>query len=274
MNGLLSNPYFSTAILPFIVAFLTAWLLNRIHRAWAGLAVVTGFYICAYLITGMQLVPITSTSKILVMGMVVVAIAIVLDLVAKPRHVKKMLTILGVAAAIWLVWPLVMRQHDLKWWLLTALMVAYVAWLPPSLYELRKKPLRATTAVFSLALGTGIMVLLGASAKLGQLGSALAASAGAYLFLQVFVFKVRSAGAVLLVPAALLCGLIGMAGYIYASMPWYGMPLLAAVPLLANIPLPESYAVWVQEALLLLVTLGAALAAIYLTWLETGSPLL
>ena len=274
MKELLVNPYFSTAIAPFVVALLAGWMLNRLHPVWAGLAVVAGFYVCAYLITGMQLLPLTSTRKILVLGLLAVAIGVALDLIGKSCHMKKLLSIFGVAVAIWLVWPLLMRQHEMMWWVFTGLLVAYVAWLLASMYELRKKSLRAGAAVFALALGTGIMVLLGASAKLGQLGSALAASAGAYLFLQIFVFRAQSAGAMLVLPTTLLCGLIGMAAFIFASMPWYGLPLLAIIPLLARIPVPESRAVWLQALLLLLATLSAAFAAIYLTWLEAGSPLL
>jgi len=137
--------------------------------------------------------------------------------------------------------------------------------------NLRNHSIRAGTAALSLGIGTGVSAVMGASALLGQLAASIGAASGAYLLLALF-FPRQSAGSVLTTPVALLCGLLAIAGYVYATLPWYVLPILAIIPPLACIPLPEQKPTWIKIALLVSVTLPAAICSILVAWWIEGAP--
>ena len=86
MDEVLTNPVIQTAVVPFVVALTAGALLNRFGWYWAGLAVIIGFIACAWLIMDLKLVPLTSTRKIIMLGMIAVAAGLVLDLYAGGRR--------------------------------------------------------------------------------------------------------------------------------------------------------------------------------------------
>jgi hypothetical protein len=53
-------------------------------------------------------------------------------------------------------------------------------------------------------------------------------------------------------------------------LPWYALPVLAAIPLAAKIPVSDKSAVWLQAILLSAVTVAFAVGAIYLSWRING----
>ncbi len=273
MNELLSNPLFQSGVAPFVVTLLLGLILYRTIGFWAGIAVVAGFYVSAWLVTDLKLFPLTSTRKILLLGLVALAVGLIFDLYrSAPRWMLGLFFAAGCAAAVWVVWPVFVRQEGWEPWLMVVLGGGYVGWLLASLVALRDQPERVLSALLALAGGTGISVLLGASALLGQLASAIAAAMAAYLLAGLFSSRLV-AGGLLVVPVALLCGMLGLAGQVYARLPWYVLLILAVIPLVARVPLPEGRPSWLKIALLLLCLVPVAGGAIYVTWIQEGDPL-
>lgn len=272
MDELLANPAVQAAVMPFIAALVVGLLLRPVGWYWAGLAVIVGFYASVSLITGFEFTPLTSTRKLVLIGMCAAAVGLALDyLAAKPRQLYPLLAVLGGGTVLWLIWSPLIRMESPALWMHGAGSIAYVVWILLAFEGLRSRALRADAALMSLGLGTGIAALMGASALLGQLASALAAATGALLLLSIFK-KTLPVGLLMLLPAALLSGLIGISAVTYAKLPWVSLLALATIPLLARIPLPQKLPLWGQAAALVTLTLPAAAGAIYLVWREAGAP--
>lgn len=270
MNHLAADPVFQTAVAPFAVALVGGLVLNRLGWFWAGLSVPLGFYAAAWLIIGLQLTPLTSTHKILLSGMVAAAAGLLFDaLPGGRRRLQWLLAAAAAGAAVWLVWPVLMRREGVSFWLLGGRAGLYLAWLVVAGIGLRGRPLPAGATALSLALGTGICAVYGASTLLGQLAASIAAAAGAFLILAVLLVR-HNAGAALLLPALILCGLLGVSACVYAKVPWVSLPVLAVIPVIARLPLDEAKAAWMRAVVLLLATLPAAAAAVYVTRQATG----
>jgi len=274
VNELLSNPLFQSGIAPFGVSLLLGLIFYRLAGFWAGISVVAGFYTAAWLVTDLKFFPLTSTRKILLLGLVALGVGLVFDLYrSAPRWLTHLFFAASFVAAVWIVWPVLMRNSD-EWqtWMMAGLAGGYVGWLQVSLFSLRDKPERVSIALLALAGGTGIAALIGASALLGQLASAIAAAIAAFLLAGLFSSRF-SAGGLLVVPVALLCGLLGVAAHVYARMPWQTLLILATIPLVARVPLPEERPPWLKMVLLLLCLVPIAGGAIYVTWSQEGTPL-
>ena len=219
-----------------------------------------------------KLFPLTSTRKIFMLGMIAIAVGLTLDkYMGVRRFVPHVLFVGGIVAALWVIWPVSMRKQGVEFWLLATGASIYAGWLMMAMERLRHNSLRAGAAAFSLGIGTGVSAVMGASALLGQLASSIGAASGAYLLLALF-FPKQSAGSTLTTPAALLCGLLAIAGHVYATLPWYVWPVLAIIPPLACIPLPERKPTWIKITLLVAVTLPAAICSILVAWRIEGAP--
>lgn len=269
MHALLNHPAIQAGLAPFLVALLTAEVLQRLRLS--GLAIIAGFAITVYLVSGFGYEPLTSTRKIIWLGLAASAFGIVLMLLNSSLW-RPLLTVLGGAAAVW-VCLRVLQQHELgtalQWGTGCAL---YVGWLVFWMDTLHESPVRAASAGVALALGTGLAVLLGASALLGELGLALGAATLAYLLIMMISNSQLPCGRALTLPLALVSGLLGCLAVLTASLPWYSLPVLATIPLLARLPVSEKLGVWVQSTLLSVATLILAAAAVYLSWRVNGLP--
>ena len=73
MNDLLANPAIQSGIIPFLIALIAAWGLRRLGWVWSGLGFAIAYYVSVYLAAGFQLTPLTSTRKILILGMAAIA---------------------------------------------------------------------------------------------------------------------------------------------------------------------------------------------------------
>lgn len=272
MSPWLDNVFVQSAVVPFVVGLVAALVLRRTGAPWAGFGFALAFGAAAYLIAGFQLLPLTSTRKILLAAAGAVAVGLVLDTLVSDRRVRLWLPATGAAAAtLWVLWPVLLRSEgaQLAWVALPAL--AYTGWLVAGTQALEPAPVKTTVAALMLGLGTGVSALLGASALMGQLGGAVAAAVGAYVL--AFLWRGPYApGRTLTLPATLLCALIGVSAVHYASLPWYSLAPLALIPLLARLPLPAGRGGLGAIALASLYTLPAAAAAIIITWRVAGAP--
>jgi carbon starvation protein CstA len=78
------------------------------------------------------------------------------------------------------------------------------------------------------------------------------------------------AGRMFTLPLALIAGLTGCVAALSAKLPWYALPVLAAIPLAAWLmPLPKQSS-RIQILLLSLLTFAFAGGAVYMTWRVAG----
>lgn len=266
------DPVFQSAVAPFAAALVVCLLLYRAGWQWAALSVVLGFLAAAWLIMDFRFEPLTSTRKIVLLGFVSAAVGLALGLYHGGRRLRLGVSVLcGAAAVLWVVWPVLLRRDGGELWLLAGGAVLYGGWLVAAMDGIRGHALRAGAASLMLGLGAGLSAVLGASAYLGQLASAVAAAAGAYLLVAVLA-RSLSSGAALTVPAATLCAAVSFAGLVYARLPWFVLPILAIIPLLARVPVPRGGPRWLQAGWLLAATAPAAAGAVLVTWRVAGGP--
>lgn len=271
MNTLAADPLFQSALVPFVLSLVVALLLRPHGWVWAGLSAVVGFAGTVYLLTGFEFFPLRSDRKILLLGAGAVVLGVALDLLPWRRWLFGLLFVVAAGAAVWLIWPRFRFMEGAALWALFIAGPAYVAWLVVSCQALRQRSLQADSAVFALALGTGISALLGATALYGQLAGAVAAAVGARLLLHLLARPV-AAGSVMLVPLVGVTALLGLGAVVYAKLPWYCLLVLALVPLAIRLPLPAALPRWLLTVVTVLIALLPAGLAIFLTWRETGAP--
>lgn len=269
MHALLTHPAFQAGLAPFLVALLTAELLQRLRLS--GLAIVAGFAITVYLVSGFGYEPLTSTRKIIWLGLASAAFAIPLTLLNSSLW-RPVLSALAAAAAVWVCVRVLQQQPigtALEWGTGCAL---YVGWLVFWMDTLHESPVRAASAGVALGLGTGLAVLVGASALLGQLGLALGAATMAYLLIMFISNSLLPCGRTFTLPLALIAGLLACLAVLTARLPWYALAALAAIPLAAKVPVSEKLGVWVQSTLLSAAAMVFAAGGVYLSWRVNGTP--
>jgi hypothetical protein len=271
MSNLLSNPAIQSGIIPFVVALGIAFALKRFGWFWSGLAFAFAYYLSVYLAAGFQFLPLTSTRKILLLGMAAIAIGLIFDATKiKSKLLSAVTFLLGAASVTWVIWPVLARQEGIA--ILTILVPAlvYTGWLTSTLNKARSNTDQGAMMALALGLGTGISAILGASALTGQLGIAIGAIAGAFLLLSLLNQNIKMGSNVML-PAGLLSGLLGVGAVIYASLPWYCLVPLAAIPLTAYTQLPENLTKFKALLLRASFTLPFTIIAIVVAWISTSS---
>lgn len=269
MEELLSNPAVQGGLAPFVLALIATELFRRVRLS--GLAIIAGFAVTVYLVSGFAFEPLTAARKIVLLGLLSAVLALPL-MWFNPRGMRVLLALAGGAAAVWVALRILNQQEMTPMLLWGAGCALYVGWLVFWMDGLHAAPVRAASAGVGLGLGTGVAALFGASALLGQYGLALGAAAGAYLLMQMISSKPLPCGRAFTLPLSLIAGLTGCLAVLTAQLPWHVLPVLAAIPLAAKIPLPAKQGLWIQSVLLSLVTLLCAAGAVYLTWRVTGAP--
>lgn len=268
MQELLDHPAVQAGLAPFVLALVTALLLRRLRLS--GLAVVAGFALTAYLVSGFALEPLTATRKLVWIGLAAGLLAMPLTLMKGPFW-RPLIAVFAAAAAVWMSARILQQQptlQALQWGLGGAL---YVAWLVYWMDDLQSSAVRAGSAGLALGLGTGAAALIGASALLGQYGLALGAAAAAYLLILILSKSLLPCGRSFTLPIALIAGLVGWLAVLTAQLPWHALPMLAAIPLAGRVPVSGKLAVWLQSVLLSAATLTCAAGAVYLSWRSNGA---
>jgi hypothetical protein len=266
LQDLLALPEVQSGLLPLFVALIVGLILRPLGWYWSGLALAAGFFAAAALIEGIQFNPLTSTRKLLIIGLLAVLAGVAVDALRPTRSgAVATLAIFAAAAGLWLIWPVLQRQEGSALWLMAGGAVLYMGWLGGWAGNLYHTSVRSASVAWILALATGVTAILGASAKLGQLGVALAAAAGAFCLLHVISEKFR-AGALYAAPALIIAGLLGLSGVVYAKVIWYSLIALAAMPLLAGLIKPNpNRSRFVQAIVLTCVLVPLGIIAIFIT---------
>ena len=269
MQALLNNPVVQSGLAPFFAALITAELLQRLRLS--GLAIIAGFAITVYLVSDFSLSPLTTTHKIIWLGIASSLIGVILGYFNWSVW-RPIITVAAAVAAIWVSMRLLQQQPlgiAMQWGIGCAL---YLAWLAFWMDDLHADSVRAGSAGVALGLGSGVAVLFGGSALLGQFDLSVGAAAGAYLLIQMISNSRLPCGRSFTLPLSLIAGLTACFAVLTSQLPWYALLPLAAIPLVAKIPVPEKRALWVQSLLLTLATLACAAGAVYLTWRVAGAP--
>lgn len=269
MHALLTHPAIQAGLIPFIVALLSAELLQRLRLS--GLAIIAGFAATVYFAGDFGWSPLTETRKIVWLGIAASALALPLTLLPW-THWRSLLAALAASCAVWAFWS-TLQHHALadalQWGAGCAL---YAAWLVFWLDGLHDKPIAAANAGLALGIGTGVAGLLAAASLPGKFGLALGAASAAYLLIQAITNSRLPCGRSFTLALSLIAALAGCFAVLGAQQPWYTLPILGLIPLAASIPVPERWAVWSQSLVLSLLTFACAAGAIYLTWKRHAPP--
>jgi len=267
LHALLTHPAVQSFLAPFLLALLTAELLQRIRLS--GLAIVAGFAITVYLASGFGYTPLTDTRKILLLGLASGLIAIPLSLLNWSLW-RPVLTVLAAASAVWVLQRTLFHQPTataLQWGTGCAL---YVGWIVFWMDRLHESPIRAGSAGLALGLGSGATLLIAGSTLLGKYDLAIGSATAAYLFIMFVSNSHLPGGRALTLPIALITSLSSCLAIMTVKLPWYALAPLAAIPLAAKLPISDKTSAWVQITLLSAITLICALAAAYLSWHSNG----
>ena len=270
MSEWLNHPAIQSGIAPFVVAILVAELLLRLRLS--GLAIVAGFAVTVYLASNFAMSPLTASRKIVWLGLASGLVGVLFSWLNGSLW-RPVLAVLAGAAAIWVELPVLRHQPlevAMQWAAGSAL---FVGWLVFWIDTLQGDSSRAGSAGVALGLGSGGCALLGGSALLGQFGLAVGAAAGAYLLIQILTNNRLPCGRSYTLPLSLICGLISCLAVVTTQLPWYALAPLAAIPVIAKIPVSEKLQLWVQSLLLSIATLACAAGAVYLIWRVAGTPL-
>lgn len=278
MDQLLASPEIQAGIIPFIVAVLWAFALRPVGWYWSGMALILGFAACVHLINfvpGWELIPFTSSSrKLIAVALAAPLLGILFDTLSFLGRARIALAALaGGAAVVWVFWSIFKQQEGIKLIEFVAASALFVAWFAGSFATLHERGLRASGAAVALGFGVGLSALLGASAAYGQMGIAIGAAAGG-VWLVGLPSRAARIGAVMLLPAAVIGGMLAVGAVLLAKVPWWSLLPLLAIPVVAHMPLPRSLPRWLDGGIATVVMLAIAGTSVYFVYrVEGGVPL-
>lgn len=265
MEDWLSHPAVQGGAAPFLLALLAAAVLRPLNSA--GLAVVAGFGVTAYLVNGLTLDPLTATRKIIVVTVVAAFVGGVVDAFARTARTTGiyLATAFGAAAA-WVFWSVLSQKPPLEAVRLAVIPVLAVGSTVLLVHKLHEDGVRAGAAGLGIGLGSGFASILGASAVYGLYGIALAAGAGAFLLVQMLTNRRAAAGVALTLPLAVAGALLAAGTALLAKLAWYAIIPLVLIPLAVRLPLPQKGGLWLQAIVASMYALGLAAVAWVLAW--------
>ncbi|TPW18503.1 MAG: hypothetical protein FD130_202 [Halothiobacillaceae bacterium] len=272
MDAIITHPAFQSGIAPFLVALGVALLLRPLSNPWKSIGLMAGFGVSVYLVVGWQLLPLTSTRKIFIIAALLTLLGVLLDLYPALRdRLLHGVVAAGVVSVVWVIWPLLQRQEDDRWWPIAGAALLFSTLLTGSLRRLKRDNGSLSVALCGVALGLSGAALMGASLLYAQLAAALCGGAAAYLLLSLW-HDFDGAGEVLLLPSTALLALIAVAAVLFAQVPWYSLLPLLTIPLLVSLPLPLSWATWQERAAQLGLVVLPITLTIVMVWSVEGSP--
>lgn len=265
MEEWLSHPAFQGGIAPFAAALIATLVLRPFNLA--GLAVVVGFGVTAYLLNGIAFEPLTATRKIILAAAAAAVAGVALDALARAsRAAGVALAVAFGAVAIWVFWSVLAQKAPLQAIQLALVPVLAVAVTVGLAHPLREDGVRAGAAGLGLGLGVGVAAILGASAVYGLYGIALGAGAGAFLLVQMLTNRRTTAGAALTLPLAVAAALVAAGAVMLAKLAWYAVVPLVLIPLAVRLPVPQKGPLWVQAIVASIFALACAALAWTLAW--------
>lgn len=272
MSDLLNHPAVQAGVIPFILGLVLAFALARSRF----LAVVpwAAFIAVVALALDFSVEPLTAVRKLVLVGLASGALALGLE-AARARAtpvVRAALAVLAAAAALWMLARVLAQREGAELWLTGVGVAIYGAALTTSLLLLAGDTLRASVATTVVALASGALALLAASASMAQIGIALGASSGAMVLVAMVRGERAPPGWFLALPVALVCSLIGTGASVTGGGSWLAllpMPLIAVAARLARVG--DERPLWLAAIVSGAAALVPAAVAVALAWLRIGA---
>lgn len=270
MNELLGNPAVQSGVAPFAVGLAVSATLARTRLL--ALAQVAGFLTLVVLAIGLSCESLTSTRKLVLIGLATGAAALLLEWRGLPRRATQPAVIAALAiACVWMLWRLLAQKEIGPALLAGTLAAAYVAAVAGSTLSVSEDPVRGAAAGLMLGLGTGVLAVLGASAVLGLAAISAGAAAGATLLVQMLRGRPAEPGASISLPASAISALVGVLAVLSASLPWLCLLPVLAAPLATRLVPVSVQPVWLRAFLSALAALVPMLVAIALAWTRAAA---
>jgi hypothetical protein len=273
---LLTLPEIQSGAIPFLVGLISSVLLGLLRPSWFVIGALVGFYSSAIAMGVFDLSPTRSVNRIFLLGVMfllaTVSIYLLPGLKANPKKRSRgimVLALLAVAAVFWLIWSAALRQGMPQTLVTFSFAAAYAGWTIHMLSGEKLDSLQRLSATCFLALSTGICVILGASALLGQLAVSMGAAYGALLLITTFRKNVVVDSA-LLVPSVVVITALGIAGVVFAKVSWTTLLILAAIPLAVRLPVPHSWPGLARAALISAYAFAVGASASLLAWWQNA----
>ena len=269
MQELLQNPMVQAGIAPLVVALAVALALWRTRHAWV--AAIAAYAVAMALSSGISFSPLTAGRKVMLLVLLSPLLGAALDRLdaARLRALPAVLGALGGLATLWVFASLLGQRAGAERWLAGAGLVAFVGAFVHLSLRLREHGAAGGAHGIAAGLGVGVAALLSASVGYLTGGVALAAGAGAVVLLQ-FVFNHAAApGYTGMLPLALAPALFATATVMLAQLPWYALPLLALVPVVASWAAGRAQAVRARLVVACTAAASAALPFVLVAWNAT-----
>ncbi len=274
MEQLLSRPEIQSAAVPFVVAFVVFFGLQKVtERAWIW-ALLAAFLAAAGLINGLTVTPLTGTRKIILLVIASFFVAALMPWVLARQNLQRRIsTIISQLALLWVFWAVVARMQSSDMVLFLVGSISLVLVLEDLFDRVADNPAKLHGAGLSLLLGVGLSATAAASALLGQLALALAAASGGAFFAWVLTGNLtvnQTKQSITTLPYVMASALLGVAAVIFARLPWYALIPLASIPLVVNLVPLKTDSRFVHALLTSLPGLVIAVATAFYIW-QTGS---
>jgi hypothetical protein len=262
---MLSNPAVQGGIAPLLAGFVVALALSRTR--FAGLAILAGYVVMIALTSGFSFTPLSTSRKILVIGLVAPLLGLIADFV--PRAARVVVPVIGAVAgmaAVWTFLPVLQNKDAGTAWPTAIALALLVFVLVFTTARHREDGVRTAAAGIGLGIAVGVAALLSASSGYLLQGLALAAASGGLMLAQMLTNRGAKAGLVATLPIAMLTALFSGAILVLAAAPWYALPLLALVPVAAAVPLPTGWPVWLRGFAAGACAVAAGIPTILAAW--------
>jgi hypothetical protein len=271
MKQLLSQPEIQSAVVPFVVALLAYFSLQKVTaRAWIW-ALLAAFLASALLINGVTVTPLTGTRKIILLVIASFFVAALLPRVMPRQNLQRLFSaIICQLALLWVFWAVVARMQSSAMALFLIGSIGLVLMLENLFNRVADDPAKLHGAGLSLLLGVGLSATAAASALLGQLALALAAASGGAFLAWVLSGKEQTKQSITTLPYVMAPSLLGVAAVIFARLPWYALIPLASIPLAVNLVPQKTESRFLRALLASLPGLVIAVAVAFYIW-QTGS---
>lgn len=266
MQDLLNHPMVQAGVAPFVVALLVAGALWRTRFAW--LAVVAGYLVAVSLASGLSFEPLTAGRKVTLLVLLSPLVGAVLDRLVSPgpRWLPWLIAAVCGLSTAW-VFASVLGQRE---WAprigMAAALALYVGLHTLLALRLRDDGTAGGAAGVASGLAVGVAALL--SASIGYLvgGVAMAAGTGALVLLQFVLNRGHAPGYLGTLPVGFGLALFAAATSVLAQLPWYALPLLWVVPVLAARPLMAGAVLRTRLAAVTALAVAGALPFVLAAW--------
>ena len=271
MEELLAHPAFQAALAPFLAALAVAALLRQTRLP--GLAVVAAFAVVIALTVGFSLEPLTAMRKLILVGLGTAVLVLLIELSGiKPTlAVRIVLAAVAAAAAVWVLWRVLLQLDAAKALLYGTGAATYLAVGLDGAVRVGGEGNRGAVTALVSGLVAGALSVLGASAILGQVGIAVAAGAGAVLLVQLLARNAAPPAWTVAVPATLISGVVGLLAVFTGSLPWFALVPVLGIPWATRLATEDRHSKWRAAALAALAACVPGAIAVTLAWFTAGA---